>query len=77
MKKIISKIRRLLRVEYRLSVMYKGSSKPEHNYCRSRRLITRRAAALIDTADYWTLYKTGPFFLPEREVDCYRKGDRP
>jgi hypothetical protein len=28
-----------------------------------------------DLADFWSLYKTGPFGLPEREIDCYMKGD--
>ena len=36
--------------------------------------LLRRMAKRMD-ADYWTLYKTGPFFLPEREVDRgYKKG---
>ena len=73
MKKSASTFKRLFRVQYRLTALYRGDTQPRNAYSTNGTLL-RRMAKRMD-ADYWTLYKTGPFFLPEREADRgYKKG---
>lgn len=68
------KIKKLFRVQYRLTVLYSGDTKPRNIYSTDGNLL-RRMAKRMD-ADYWTLYKRGPFNLPERWVDkgCAKGG---
>lgn len=73
--KIISLLKRPFRVSYRLTVLYKGDYEPRHTHGTDGRLLRRMARNTQDLADFWTLYKTGPFGLPEREIDSYMKGD--
>ena len=77
MEKLISLLRKPFRVQYRLTVFYTGDSEPRHTYGCDGRLLRRMARNTEQISDYWTLYKRGPLGLPEREVDCYTKGDRP
>lgn len=77
MKNLISIIRKPFRVRYRLAVLYTGESDVRNIAGINRRLLLHMAHKAENLCEYWTLYKTGPFFLPEREVDCYMKGDRP
>lgn len=65
--KIVSRIRKMLRVQYRLSVLYRGEVNFTDIPMRSGRLSRRMAKRM--NAQYWALYKTGPFCLPERKVD--------
>ena len=58
-------IRRAFRVQYRLTV-YAGG-KYHNTYGTKRRLLT--GIAKRTPCDYWSIYKTGPLWLPEREVD--------
>ena len=54
--------------------MRRTAKKPRPLSKQAQNYILRKMAKRMD-ADYWTLYKTGPFFLPEREVDRgYKKG---
>lgn len=76
MKKLISFLRRPFRVSYRLTVLYKGDCEPRHTHGIDGRLLRRMARNTENICEYWTLYKSGPFGLPEHEVDCYMKGDR-
>lgn len=73
--KIISLLKRPFRVSYRLTVLYKGDYEPRHTTNTDGRLLRNMARKTQDLADFWTLYMTGPFGLPEREIDCYMKGD--
>ena len=73
--KIVSLLKRPFRVSYRLTVLYKGDYEPRHTTNTDGRLLRNMARNTQDLADFWTLYKTGPFGLPEREIDCYMKGD--
>lgn len=75
MKKIFKFIRNAFRVQYRLTVFYTGDSEPRHTYGIDGRLLRRMARNTEQISDYWTLYKRGPLGLPEREIDCYMKGD--
>ena len=77
MRKLISILRRPFRVQYRLSVLYTRETEPRHTYGLNGNQLRHMARNTEDICDYWTLYKQGPFWLPEREVDCYMKGDRP
>lgn len=65
--KIASKIKKLFRVQYRLSVMYRGDVNFTNIYGNKGRLLRKMAKRM--NADCWTLYKRGPLFLSEREVD--------
>lgn len=56
----------LFGVQYRLTVIVKG--KTINHYGINRRLLTKMGKNTLG-AEYWSLYKTGPFGLPEREVD--------
>lgn len=69
MKHIISFIRRLFRVQYRLAVLYHGETSPRNTYGKNPRILRHRAHEAEPVAYYWSLYKSGPFGLPEREVD--------
>lgn len=72
---IVSKIKEILRVQYRLTALFSGDTKPRNTYGTNGKLL-RKMAKRMD-ADYWTLYKRGPFRLPEREVDRgFKKGGR-
>lgn len=65
--KIISKIKSLFRASYRLSVIYTGETNPRHIHGLNGRLL--RNMGKNSAALYWTLYKVGPFGLPERPVE--------
>ena len=58
----------LFRVSYRLSVLYKGKPWYLFYYGSSIRKL-RRLARHAPNVVNWSIYKTGPLFLPEREVD--------
>lgn len=73
MKKITAFLRRPFRVSYRLSVLYHGETVPRHTYGNDGHLLLRRARTAEGRCHYWTLYKTGPFGLPEREVDSFQE----
>ena len=73
MKKIISILRRPFGVQYRLTVYYKGDSRPRNCYAAEGRIIRNMARASVHDVEYWTLYKTGPLGLPEREIDSWRE----
>ncbi len=77
MRKLINILRHSFRVSYRLSVLYTGETEMRHTTNRNGKELRRMARNTEDICDFWTLYKQGPFWLPEREVDCYMKGDRP
>lgn len=63
--------RNLFRVQYRLTVLYRGDTHPRHSYGTSRRTLRRMAVSTQDISLYWSLYKSVPLFLPEREVDSF------
>lgn len=65
--KKLSIIKRLFRVEYRLTMIIGGKS--INTYGTNRRLLTKRARK-TPMVEYWSLYKKGPFGLPEREIEC-------
>lgn len=67
MKKILKAIRRLFRVSYRVTTIRRG--KVENVYCNTRRQAKGILRRMPD-AEYWSVYKAGPMYLPEREVDC-------
>lgn len=73
MKKLKSIIKRLFRVEYRLMIVISG--KAINTYGTNRRLLTNMGKNTLG-AEYWSLYKSGPLGLPEREIDSYMKGDK-
>ena len=64
--KIISILKRPFWVQYRLTVIVKG--KTMNTYGIDRKMLTKMGRNTLG-AEYWCLYKTGPFGLPEREVD--------
>lgn len=67
MKKIISNIKKLLFVQYRLTHYEEGH--PNNHYMISRRM-ARWSVRIHDEAGVmWSLYKTGPLGIKEREVD--------
>lgn len=76
MKKFLSILRRPLRVQYRLTVLYKGDTKARNHYSIDGRTLRRMAHSMEGLCIYWSLYKSGPFGLPEHEVDSYMMGDR-
>lgn len=63
---LVSKIKKLFRAQYRLTALFSGDTKPRNTYGTNGKLL-RKMAKRMD-ADYWTLYKSGPFSLPERWV---------
>lgn len=65
--KIYSKIKRLFFVQYRLTVYYHGEAQPRNIYAANLRLL--QSMAHHTAARCWTIYKSGPLFLPEREID--------
>ena len=75
MEKIVLYIKGLFRVRYRLSVLYTGGAEVRHFELADGCLARRMAHDMEDICEYWTLYKAGPFHLPEHEVDCYMKGN--
>lgn len=76
MKKIFSTIKRLLRVQYRLSVMYRGETKVTNIYGLKFKLLRNMAKSMDVT--YWSIYKTGPLGIGERKVDSseWKGGDK-
>lgn len=74
MSRILRLIKRAFHVQYRLSVLYHGDNWYRNTYGTDGRLL-RRMARNTASADHWTLYKSGPLFLPEREVDSDTKGE--
>ena len=74
-KKIIGIIKHPFFVQYRLSVLFHGETELRHTYGINGLLLRRMSWNKEDMIDFWTLYKSGPFGLPEREVDCYMRGD--
>ncbi|MBR1785296.1 MAG: hypothetical protein IJ760_07685 [Bacteroidales bacterium] len=65
--KIRKFIKRILYVEYRLTVYSQGEVKPYNTYSTKRRLL--RGSMNAPQVACWTLYKKGPFGLSEREID--------
>lgn len=63
-------IRRMLRVEYRLTTISHG--KAVSVYCTDRKTLKGTLARMTDI-EYWTIYKRGPLWLPERTVDFGQK----
>lgn len=66
-------LRRMFRVQYRLSVLFEGETTPRHTYGKDGMLL-RRMAHSTANAQYWTLYRKGPLWLPEHEVDSSFNG---
>lgn len=56
----------LFGVQYRLTVIIDGKS--FNTYSDNRKLLAKMGRNTLG-AEYWSLYKKGPFGLPEREVD--------
>ncbi|MBQ9638821.1 MAG: hypothetical protein IJV22_04620 [Bacteroidales bacterium] len=67
--KLISRLRRLFFVRYRLTVQYRGAANTQNLYFQNSRGLRTMASSLPNVV-YWSLYKRGPLGLPEREVDC-------
>lgn len=65
MKKLKSIIKRLFRVEYRLTIVISG--KVISTYGTNRRLLANMGKNTLG-AEYWSLYKSGPLGLSEREI---------
>jgi len=65
MKKILKAIRRLLCVNYRVATIKSG--KVENVYCNTRRQ-AMNALKRMNDAEYWSIYKTGPFGIKERKI---------
>ena len=72
MKTILRYIKRLFRVQYRLTTIERGKAK--NCYCNNKRIMKNMLRTLSDV-EYWTVYKTGPFFLAEREINKGMKGE--
>lgn len=68
MKKIIQHIKSFFSVQYRLTVIYAYGGEWEHLKGKKRTLL--KMANRLYPVERWSLYKRGPFHLPEREVDC-------
>lgn len=66
MKKLASTIKKLFRVNYRLTVQYRGESKPRNIHGLNGKLL-RNMGRNMDV-QFWALYKTGPLGLAERKV---------
>lgn len=62
------KISKLFSTRYRLSVQFRGDGNMWHT-CHTSRKYIREMAKHLANVESWTLYKTGPFVLPERPVD--------
>ena len=73
MKKILYFIRYQFRVTYRLTIIENGNSR--NIYGRNRRMLCRMAYN-DPKMEYWSIYKVGPFGIPEREVDNGVKGGK-
>lgn len=58
-------IRRIFNTQYRLTTIRNG--KLVHTYCFNKRVL-KRMVARFDDAEYWTIYKRGPFGIPERPI---------
>ena len=71
---ILRFIKRLFRVQYRLSVYFDGETEPRNTYGTKGRLLVKMAKSM--NACYWSLYKSGPFFLAEREINKGMKGEK-
>lgn len=69
MKLTLSRLRRPFRVQYRLAILYRGETVPRQWYAVDGRKLRKMANDAAGMAYYWTLYKTGPFWLSERPVD--------
>lgn len=73
--KLISLLKRPFRVEYRLTVIASGKSTNTYRQCYGLRDCRRQKGIFANLGrnangvEYWSLYKKGPFGLPEREVD--------
>lgn len=76
MKKLISILRHPFRVNYRLTVLYEGDTKFRNTYSSNVRLLRKMAHHTEEIALFWSIYKSGPFGLPEHEIDSYMKGDK-
>ena len=61
-------IKKLFKAQYRLSVLYHGEGTYRPFYGTNRKLLQRMAKSFANV-DSWTLYKSGPLFLPERPID--------
>ncbi len=69
MKKISKAIKAFFRVKYRVSIQYNGDTEPRHAYYLDLKL-TRNLVKAAGKVPYWCIYRTGPFLLPERPIDC-------
>ena len=69
-------IRKLFKAQYRLSVLYHGEGTYRHIYGTKKKQLKQMAKHLVNV-DNWTLYKSGPLFLPERPIDWkeWEKGE--
>lgn len=76
MKKLINILRHPFRVNYRLTVLYEGDTKFRNTYSSNVRLLRNMARNTEEISHFWSIYKSGPFGLPEREIDSYKKGDK-
>lgn len=63
-KKIKRAFVRILYVEYRLTIIKDGKSQNIYSLSKKNLINSGRTSC----AEYWSLYKTGPFGLAEREV---------
>ena len=66
MRKAIGFIKRMFLTQYRLTTIDRG--KAVSRYCYGRKRMRKMLNANQD-AEYWTVYKRGPFGLTERAVD--------
>lgn len=64
--KMISAIKRLFAVNYRLTVVVEGRCR--NTYSQNGKMLRKMALKMV-YVECWSLYKSGPFFLPEREVE--------
>ena len=68
MKRLMNKLRRPFRVQYRLAILYRGETVPRQWYAVDGRKLRKMANDAEGKAQYWTLYKKGPLGLSEREI---------
>lgn len=73
MKHFLHILRHPFRVSYRLAVLYHGETTPRQHYGLNGRQLRNMARSTEKICHYWTLYKSGPLYLPEHEVDSYRE----
>ena len=66
---ITTHIRHLLSIQYRLCVQYNGITVPHNIISDDLRQLRKKAKSLSDY-QYWSIYKSGPLGLCEREIDC-------